>query len=347
MRGKTLGAAIKLLIFAVVTILATAVLGVVISNRTFGATHTYKANFSDVTDLISGSDVRMAGVRVGTVKSISAESENGTNFAQVSFTVDTDVPMTTSTDVKVQYLNLVGQRYLDLVETPGGTTQNPDDVIPLSRTAPAVDLTALFNGFKPLFRALSPQDVNTFAMEIIKTLQGEGGTIQTLLQQTASLTNTVAQRDAAIGQVIDNLLTVLSTVQQRDAGLGETIDQLQRLVSGLAGDRNAISASLSNINDLATNSAKLFAGIRPVLPGDLRNLTALARVLNTTKDTVNTNENALAAWLKREPTKLNRIIRTGSYGGYFNFWLCSLSIVGLPAALQPSASQSPSCPAVS
>ena len=267
----------------------------------------------------------------------------------MSFTVDSDIAsaMTTTTEVKVQYLNLVGQRYLDLVAAPGGQPlPTANAVIPITRTAPAVDLTALFNGFKPLFRALSPQDVNRFALEIIKTLQGEGGTIQSLLQQTASLTNTVAQRDAAVGQVIDNLLTVLSTVQKRDAGLGETVTQLQRLVSGLAGDRDAISASLTNINSLATSSARLFTGIRPVLPGDLRNLAALARVLNTSKDSIDTTKNALAAFLQREPAKLNRIIRTGSYGAYFNFWACSIAVVGLPATLTPAASQSPSCPAV-
>jgi phospholipid/cholesterol/gamma-HCH transport system substrate-binding protein len=348
MKGQTLGAAIKLVIFAVVTILATAVLGVVVSNRTFGSAETFKANFTDATGLISGSDVRMAGVRVGTVKSIKSESDGALNYAQVSFDVNTKiVPMTTTTEVKVQYLNLVGQRYLNLVSTPGDNThQDPNVAIPLDRTSPALDLTALFNGFKPLFRALTPADVNKFALEIIKTLQGEGGTVEQLLTQTASLTNTVGQRDAAIGQVIDNLLSVLTTVQKRDQGLGQTITQLQRLVSGLAGDRNAIAASLSNINLLATSSAKLFTGIRPVLPADLRNLKQLARVLNTTKDPVNKTQNALAAWLQREPAKLTRIIRTGSYGAYFNFWLCSAAVVGLPVQLQPAKSQSPSCPAV-
>lgn len=346
MRGHTFGAALKLIVFAVVTILATAILGVVISNRTFGTTQTYKADFSDVTGLISGSDVRMAGVRVGTVKSIKSESADGKNFAQVSFDVDKDVPVYTTTEVKAQYLNLVGQRYLNLVSTPGGTAnQDPKVVIPLDRTSPALDLTALFNGFKPLFRALSPADVNKFALEIIKTLQGEGGTVQQLLTQTASLTNTVGQRDAAIGQVIDNLLSVLTTVQKRDSGLSQTISQLQRLVSGLAGDRNTIAASLGNINLLATSSAKLLTGIRPVLPADLRNLQQLARVLNTTKDPIDKSKNALAAWLQREPAKLTRIIRTGSYGAYFNFWACSAAVVGLPAQLQPSESQSPSCPA--
>jgi phospholipid/cholesterol/gamma-HCH transport system substrate-binding protein len=350
MRGKTLGAAVKLIVFAVVTILATAVLGVVVSNRTFGSTYTFKANFSDVTGLMSGNDVRMAGVRVGTVKSIDSMSEGGKNFAQVTFDVEQDVAnaaMTTTTQVKAQYLNLVGQRYLNLVATPGeGARQDPDVVIPLDRTSPALDLTALFNGFKPLFRALSPADVNKFALELIKTLQGEGGTVQALLTETASLTNAVGKRDAAIGHVIDNLLTVVSTVQKRDAGLSETITQLQRLVSGLAGDRDAIARSLTNIDALATSSADLLTGIRPVLPADLRNLERLARVLNTTKDPINKNQNALAAWLKREPAKLTRIIRTGSYGAYFNFWLCSASVVGLPVQLQPAKSQSPSCPAV-
>jgi phospholipid/cholesterol/gamma-HCH transport system substrate-binding protein len=340
-KGKTLGAAIKLIIFAVVTILATAVLGVVISNRTFGSTQTYKAQFKDVTDLLSGNDVRMAGVRVGTVKSISVV--NG-DEAEVSFSVDKDVPMTTTTQVKVDYLNLVGQRYLNLVEAPGsGTPQNPNQVIGESRTTPAVSLTALFNGFHPLFQALTPSDVNSFALEIVKTLQGEGGTVDNLLTQTASLTKTVANRDAVVGEVIDNLLSVLNTVQKRDAGLSETIVQLQRLVTGLAGDRNTIAASLGNIDSLASSTTQLISGIRPYLPSDLKSLRSLTHHLNTAKDS--DGKNALSEELSLLPAKVNRIIRTATYGGYFNFWLCNLDVKGLPVNIGPIDQQvAPSCP---
>lgn len=340
MRGKTLGAGIKLVIFAIITVLATVLLGIVISNRTFGSTYTYHAMFSDVTNLISGNDVRLAGVRVGTVKSIHLQPGN---LAEVTFTVDKEVPISTTTDFEVRYLNLIGQRYVAVVEKPGsGVTQPRNQTIPVNRTAPAVDLTALFNGFKPLFHALSPHDVNTFALELIKTLQGEGGTVQSLLAQTASLTNTVAKRDAVVGQVIDNLVSVLTTVQQRNAGLNQTIDQLQRLVTGLAGDRNTIAASLSNIDHLATSSTDLLSGIRPYLPSDLKSLGALAKNLNTTKDS--DGQNSLVGFLEREPAKLDRITRTATYGGFFNFWACQLSIAGAPVAVQPSPSQSPSCP---
>ena len=39
----------------------------------------------------------------------------------------------------------------------------------------------LFNGFKPLFQALSPQDINKLSYEIVQVFQGEGGTLEGLL----------------------------------------------------------------------------------------------------------------------------------------------------------------------
>jgi phospholipid/cholesterol/gamma-HCH transport system substrate-binding protein len=347
MKGHTLSAFIKLMIFAVVTVLATAVLAVTISNRTFGATHTYSAMFSDVTGLLPGDSVRAAGVRVGTVKSIEV---SGDRYAKVTFSLDQAVVLHQSDQLQMRYLNLVGQRYVAVVEHPGDSTPvSEKSVIPLQRTSPALDLTALFNGFRPLFKALTPDDVNSFALEVIKTLQGEGGTIADLASKSATLTNTVADRDAVIGQVVDNLLSVLDTVQKRDAGLNQLIVQLQRLVTGLAGDRNEIAASLSHIDDLASNSALLLQQVRPYLPSDLANLSGLAKNLNTTKNCPGylydakpgvapqvprfaTNNckgpNTLEEYLQRAPTKLIQIIRTATYGSFFNFYLCDMELTG-------------------
>jgi phospholipid/cholesterol/gamma-HCH transport system substrate-binding protein len=366
-KGQTLGAAIKLVIFAVVTILATAVLAVTISNQTFGKTHTYKADFVDATSLLAGDSVRAAGVRVGTVKSIKVVDNH---LAQVTFSVDTDVPILTSTHFAIRYLNLVGQRYVSVIDEPGGTplpTHKPP-VIAVDHTAPALDLTELFNGFRPLFAALSPDDVNSFALEIIKTLQGEGGTVADLAAKSATLTNTIADRDAAIGGVVNNLLTVLETVAKRDAGLNQTVEQLQRLVSGLATDRNTIAASLQNIDNLASNSALLLQQIRPYLPSDITNLGKIANTLNTTRNcpgyvypvaneptypnvprfakNCSTGPNTLEEYLQRVPTKLIQIIRTATYGSFFNFWLCDLELGGkagqtLPASIPVQGS--PAC----
>ena len=349
MKGHTLSAFVKLMIFTIITVLATAVLAVTISNRTFGDTRSFKADFTDVTGLLAGDSVRAAGVRVGTVDSIDVIDDR---YARVAFDVDKDVPISTSTKFEVRYLNLVGQRYIAILDEPGNRNdQPPGQVIPLARTAPALDLTALFNGFRPLFQALSPKDVNAFSMEIIRTLQGETGTVTDLVAKSASLTNTVADRDAAIGGIVNNLLKVLNTVEQRDQGLNQLIEQLQRLVTGLAGDRNAIAASLSHIDDLASNSALLVQQIRPYLPSDLENLSGLARNLNRTKNCDNyifpvkppevdptkidrfannkcQGPNTLDEYLKHAPTKLIQIIRTATYGSWFNFYLCDLEMTG-------------------
>ena len=68
MRGL-LAPLIKLVAFLVITVLVTYVLAATISNQSFGSVHSYKANFSDVTGLNEGDDVRIAGVRVGTIRS--------------------------------------------------------------------------------------------------------------------------------------------------------------------------------------------------------------------------------------------------------------------------------------
>jgi len=362
MRGHTLGAFVKLAIFAVVTILATAILAVTISNSTYGGNpRTFRANFTDATDLLPGDSVRVAGVRVGTVKSVSVVDQS---LARVTFDVDGDIPVLTSTKFAIRYLNLVGQRYVALVEQPGGDKQDSKQIIGTDRTVPALDLTVLFRGFRPLFHALSPDDVNAFAMEIIKTLQGEGGVVADLAAKSATLTNTVADRDAVIGGVVNNLLAVLDTVAKRNQGLNQTVEQLQRLVSGLAGDRNTIAASLQNIDNLASNSALLLQGIRPYLPSDITNLGKIAKTLNTTRNcpgyvypvnnepsktsapkfakNCTNGPNTLEEYLQRAPTKLIQIIRTATYGSFFNFYLCDLASTGaLGAATIPI--NSPAC----
>lgn len=316
----------KLIAFATVTVLATYVLAATITNRGFDETTSYRAQFTDVTGLVEGDDVRIAGVRVGQVKDIKVVHRD---TAEVKFTVRADRTLPKGVLAKIRYRNLVGQRYVALSEGPGPTGRmlSEDALIPIAQTEPSLDLTVLFNGFQPLFQALNPQDVNRLSFEIVQVLQGEGGTVESLLGHTASLTTTIAEKDAVIGQVIDNLNTVLATVGQRDAELADLITQLRLFVSGLSADRTAIGNSLADIDDLASSTASLLDKTRPALADDIQQLGATARVLAQHKD-------VLDGYLKRLPTKLNTITRTASYGSWFNFYLCSLdgrvALPGLP-----------------
>ncbi|MFP8963878.1 MCE family protein [Streptomyces nanhaiensis] len=337
---------VKFGLFTVVTVLATTVLAATIVTISFTPEDTYRAVFSDVTSLEEGDDIRVAGVRVGEVESIrirqegagdgggreegegGKDGENGgkgkdggngkgpRTLAEVVFTVSRDRPLLTSTRAVIRYRNLVGQRYIALTEGAGdGRRLPPGGLIPLKRTQPALDLNVLLNGFKPLFAALSPEDVNKLATEIIRTFQGEGGTVRSLLAHTASLTTTLADRDELIGSVIDNLNSVLDTLDERSTRFSGLLVQLRRVVSGLSGDRKAIGDSLTGINDLTAATAGLIDESRPPLRTDVAELGELAGTLKE-------NEKTVEGVLKRLPNKLDKLTATATYGSWFNFYLC-------------------------
>ncbi len=312
--ARTTAAAVKLAIFMVTTSLATGLLVVTIGNISFGQTTQYKAVFSDVTGLNKGDDVRISGVRVGSVKNIEIYRRND---ALVTFDVDSDSQLNQATDATIRYRNLVGQRYIAITQGAGSSTPlHEGDTIPLSRTSPALDLTVLFNGFKPLFAALSPDDINKLSYEIIRVFQGEGGTVESLLQSTASVTNALADRDKVVGQLITNLNDVLVTLGNRDQELSSLIVELQQFVSGLKDDRNAILGSLNDVSDLAVQTAGLVKDARAPLTRDISQLRRVAEILDK-------NRPEIDKALQILPLKLQKIGRTASYGSWFNFYLCN------------------------
>ncbi|GGV10487.1 ABC transporter substrate-binding protein [Actinomadura cremea] len=317
---KTTGAAVKLGIFVVLTSLTTGVLAMTISNLRFGPSNSYKAVFSDVTGLLENDDVRVAGVRVGQVEHI--ELHKGTQ-ALVTFSVDSDgvfrAGLPKSTQAHIRYRNLMGQRYLALADGAGQPNQFLDagDTIPLAQTKPALDLTTLFNGFRPLFQALEPKDVNTLAMQIVQVLQGEGGTINSLLRHTASLTNTIADRDQVIGRVIENLNAVLGTIDSRHEQVDRMVVDLRKFVSGLSHDREAIFESVEAINGLESATAGLLRDTRPDLKDDIAGLRKLTGTLDDHSATLDKG-------LQRTPGRLEELVNISSYGSWFNMYVCGL-----------------------
>jgi virulence factor Mce-like protein len=236
----------------------------------------------------------------------------------VELEVSSDVPLPAGVEATIRYRNLVGQRYIALTDSDGsaGETLDEGDVIPLARTTPALDLTTLFGGFRPLLQALSPADMNRLSFEIIQVFQGEGGTVQNLLSHVASLSDSLADRDAVIGSMIDNLTTVMGTVAERDQQLSGLIVSLQEFVTGLAGDREAIFDSLQTIDTLAVSTSDFLEDARAPLAADIRALGDLSTNLADTGDVV---EN----FLQLAPVKIDLITRTAINGSWFNFFMCS------------------------
>jgi phospholipid/cholesterol/gamma-HCH transport system substrate-binding protein len=329
MKRKSLaGPVIKSLIFIVITATVTAILGISIAHSGVSATVGYQAVFSDVTGLTVGDDVDIAGVRVGDVTSITVFKRN---LALVGFAVQSGRTLPASVTATIKYLNLVGQRYIELGQGTGpvGLTLRQGGTIPLAHTTPALDLTELFNGFQPLFQALSPGTVNQLSSEIIQVFQGESPNITALTASVGSLTTALSSRDRIIGAVIDNLNSVLHTIGSRSGELSNFVTTLQQLVSGLAADRQPIGSAISAIASLSSATAGLLQVVRPPLSTDITQLGRLAGNLAANTPTVNT-------FLKNLPLKMSEITRLASYGSWLNFFMCDALVSGVKEKFGPN-----------
>lgn len=317
----------KTLAFLVLTGSATFLLMNILANGLFRPLTTYKAEFTDVTNVAKGDDVRIAGVSVGLIKKIEIV---GDRKALVTFGVDPDVPLTANTRMTIRYRNLVGQRYFALSQGDAGSAPRlrEGDTIGLDHTQEALDLTVLFQGFKPVFEALSPADTNKLAFEIVKTLQGESGTVQNLLATTGSLTQTLADHDQLIGNVIDNLSETLQIVADRDAELGDTIDSLQRFVHGLNGDRDAIFSAIDSVSGMSVELADLLKRSRVQTAKDIAELRAATAAYSTDEHLAGLQQD-----LQILPYKMRKLTQVASGASQFNFYVCALNgtlSLGLP-----------------
>ena len=316
MRESLRGVTLRLVAFLAVCLVGVFGLYAVFGQLRFGEkTHPYKAEFTNVTGLKNGDFVRIAGVEVGQVKKVAIRRDT---TALVEFNADDSVVLTEGSRAVIRYDDLIGGRYLALEEGAGGTAKlNAGGTIPLARTSPAPDLDALIGGFRPLFRALDPDQVNALSGQLIAALQGQGGTINSFLSQTAALTTTLADRDQLIGQVIVNLNSVLGSLGGQSDQFAKAVDALSQLVEGLASRKQDISNGLAYSNAAAASITDLLAQARPPFAKAIHETDRAAGIVVADHDYFDNLLNTL-------PDAYQALARQGIYGDFFSFYLCDV-----------------------
>ena len=314
---RATGTLIKFTVFGLVMILLTIFMFMVFGETRTGSTSEYSAVVNDASRLESGDSVRIAGVRVGTVGDVSLLPDRK---VRVKFDTDHNIKLTTGTQEAIRYLNLVGDRYLELLDSPADSTKilPAGSQIPVERTAPALDLDLLLGGLKPVIQGLNPQDVNTLTSSLVQILQGQGGTLESLFSKTSSFSNSLADNNQVIEQLIDDLRTTLDTLSTDGDDFGGAIDKLESLVSGLSQDRDPIGTAIESLNNGTTSLADLLGRANPPLDGVVDNLNQLAPILYNDQD-------RLDATIQRLPGIYKKLARVGSYGAFFPYYICAVS----------------------
>jgi phospholipid/cholesterol/gamma-HCH transport system substrate-binding protein len=316
MKRKRIGGTLaRVGLFTVICLVFMFALVTVFGQFRFDSRISYRAVFTNVSGLKGGNFVRIAGVEIGKISDMAL---NADGTVTVDFAIDKSLKLTEGTEAAVRYENLIGDRYLSLEEGPGSVRPlQPGETIPLARTSPALDVDALIGGFRPLFRALDPDQVNALSGELLKVFQGQGGTISSVLAQTSALTTTLAGRDQLIGEVINNLNTVLGTFAARNDQFSDGLDKLSQLTQALADRKGDITTGLAYVNSAAGSVADLLTDARQPIKDTVQQTDRFAGQVEADHAFVDN-------LVKTLPDAYQILSRQGLYGDYFGFYLCDL-----------------------
>lgn len=307
----------RLAAFLMVCGMGTASLIAIYGQLRFQQETSYRAVFNTVSGLKSGNFVRIAGVEVGKVKDITIQDDA---TALVTFSTDTSVVLTEGSRAVIRYDDLIGGRYLALEQGSNAAKKlPPQGTIPPDRTAPALDLDAVIGGFRPLLRALNPDQTNALTGQLISAFQGQGPTLGSILTNTAALTSTLADRDTLIGQVVTNLNSVLGSLGERSDQFSQAVDSLSQLVHALERHNNDIATAVADANAGAAAVADLLSQARPGLHKTVHETDRVAGAIVSDYEYFDN-------LLKTLPDAYRVLNRQAINGDLFSFYLCDIAL---------------------
>ena len=238
-------AGIRFLAFAILTGALTFLIGAAILKFSFDETFTLSAEFEDVTGLFLGDNVRIAGVTVGKVSSI--ETERG--LAVIKLDINANWPIPDDSEVTVSWLNLIGQRQVDII--PGQSSTPFEDGARMVNTIAVTDIGTVADQLGPFSQVLNPAQINELLETIFIALEGREGDVAALASDVSTILATLAERDETIGALIADYSTVAGAVAERDVQIRTMVDNLLLIAEEFANSDEVLAAALDDAGVLA------------------------------------------------------------------------------------------------
>jgi phospholipid/cholesterol/gamma-HCH transport system substrate-binding protein len=299
--------ALKVLAFAVVCLVLLAGLAARIGNISFFAHRTtYSAQLTDATGLQPSDDVKIAGVTVGKVTSVTLQRAH----ALVTFSVNDGVHLHSGTQAGLQWHNVIGQKFLYLYPSSSGPILKPGATLPLSNSVPEADIGALLNSLGPLLGALHPQQANQIVEAFANTLSGNETQVDNLISNAASVSQSVGSVDTQVGQLVTDLNQVMSALSQRSGDLGQVITNLQSVSSSLSSHNDLLDQTVGNLGQISGEVASIEANTHTNLSSAISDLEAVSALIQS-------RESQLSQGLSTLGSGLAGYQEISSYGQWF------------------------------
>lgn len=226
-----------------------------------------QARFDDVSGLVEGDDVRLAGIPVGRVTGVDVDQGQ----AVVQMRVDQDIDLPADSGASIRWRNLIGQRYVSL--RPGEQDTLVADGAQLAATDDVVDLGRIVNQLAPLAQSVGPEQVNRILTGLVVAFEGNEAAFDGLVADLASLSAMLADRDALLAQMQGDFATISDALAERDqqiaamvgnlASVADTLDATDDL---LARGLDEFGAFAAGADSLLTRSSTELAGVLERLP---------------------------------------------------------------------------------
>jgi phospholipid/cholesterol/gamma-HCH transport system substrate-binding protein len=273
----------KRLVTAVLLVGLMVAAGAFIVHETFFHPLTITAYFPSATGIYPGDDIRVSGVKVGTVSSVQPQPSR----AKLVLHVNRDVPIPADAKAIIVAQNLVAARYVQL--TPAyhktGAKMSDGAVIDEDRTAIPVEWDEVTTQLTRLATDLGPTgdvsstSVSRFIDSAANALDGNGEKLHQTLAQLSGISRILANGSGNIVDIIKNLQNFVSTLRDSNEQSVQFQNRLATLSSVLNDSRSDLDGALSNLSIAVGEVQRFVAGSRDKTATQLQRLADVTQVL--------------------------------------------------------------------
>ena len=255
----------------------------------------YRAAFSEAAGLQRENEVRVAGVRVGSVTKVALDVEN--KRVLVTFQVDDGVDLGDQTRAAVKLKTLLGTKYLEL--TPAGSGElDPDTPIPVERTSVPFQIYDAFNEFTETLEEIDTEQLAKSLDVLAETFGDSKGNARAALRGLSALSKTISSRDAQLRELLAGTRTVTAALAARDTELTRLIADADLIMRVVLQRRQAISALLRDTTKLSKELTSLVRDNRATIDPLLGNLHSVVGVLRSNLKSIDETVKALGPFAR-------------------------------------------------
>ena len=292
-----------------------------------GGGTTYIADFTESAGLVTGNEVRVAGVKVGTVTGVALFGDR----VRVRFKVK-DVWIGNRSTAAIKIKTLLGAKYL-AVDPLGPAAQNPGQDIPTNRTVSPYDVTQAFDGLANTVGQIDTKQLANSFEAISQTFTYSTPDVHQALTGLAALSTTIASRDNQLAELLANTKKLTGVLAQDDSEFEALLQDGNQLLAELQNRRTAIA-------DLLTGTQQLATALSGVVTDNTAQLTPMLRELGQVTDVLQRNQTNLDNALALAGPYYRLVGNTLGNGRWMDAYLCGLIP---PSYLPPNTAPSTGC----